>query len=239
MREGIQVAVEHCPKMFNRIVGMADRHGVEPAILARKLCVGRDAQVRTDPSSTGISVKSFSGPAALIERLQTRTRPAKPASAIRRGPLTVKQHRGAFVMEKGTGRAEELALGNTQVGRCGKILVQYHLLRHGVDSAPITADLGIDLVAYSPWTKLPFTLQVETTLRPKPAGLKGMALDWWLSGGSPAEFVALVELQHERIWALTREELATVAQAASGGRLHVFLYTDRDARPLTGARGNL
>jgi hypothetical protein len=64
-----------------------------------------------------------------------------------------------------------------------------------------------------------------------------MALDWWLSGGSPAEFVLLVELQHERIWALTREELVTVAQAASGGRLHVFLYTDRDARPLSPAPG--
>ena len=135
--------------------------------------------------------------------------------------------------------AEELALGNTQVGRCGKILVQYHLLRHGIESAPITADVGIGLVAYSPWTKRPFTLQVETTLRPNPAGLKGMALYWWVVAlrGEPAEFVLLVELQHERIWALTREELATVAQAASGGRLHVFLYTDRDARPLTGAEG--
>ena len=85
---------------------------------------------------------------------------------------------------------------------------------------------------------MPLTLQVETTLRPKPAGLKGMALDWWLSGASRAELVALIELQHERIWALTREELVTVAQAAvSGGRLHVFVYTDRDARPLAGAGG--
>ena len=133
--------------------------------------------------------------------------------------------------------AEELTLGSTQVRRCGEILVQYHLLRHGIESAPITTDLGIDLVAYSPRSKVPLTLQVETTLRPKPAGLKGMALDWWLSGASRAELVALIELQHERIWALTREELVTVAQAASGGRLHVFVYTDRDARPLTGAGG--
>ena len=133
--------------------------------------------------------------------------------------------------------AEELTLGSTQVQRCGEILVQYHLLRQGIESAPITTDLGIDLVAYSPRSKLPFTLRVGTTLRPKPAGLKGMALDWWLSGASPAQLVALVELQHERIWALTGEELVTVAQGASGGRLHVFVYTDRDARPVAGAEG--
>ncbi len=64
-----------------------------------------------------------------------------------------------------------------------------------------------------------------------------MALDWWLSEGGPAELVALVELQHERIWVLRREELVAVAQEASGGRLHVFLYTDSDARPLTPGAG--
>jgi hypothetical protein len=133
--------------------------------------------------------------------------------------------------------ADEPTLGSTQVGRCGEVLVQYQLLRHGIESAPITTNLGIDLVAYSPWMTHSFTVQVRTNLRPKPAGPKGMALDWWLAEGGPADLVALVELQHERIWALRREELVEVAQEASGGRLHIFLYTDSDARPLNPCAG--
>ena len=104
-------------------------------------------------------------------------------------------------------------------------------------TAPIQTDLGIDLVADLPRSKLPLTFQVQSTLRRSRAGLKGMALDCWLSGPSRAELVALVELQHERIRALTHQELAMVAQAASAGRLHVFVYTDRDACLLTGAEG--
>jgi hypothetical protein len=109
------------------------------------------------------------------------------------------------------------------------------VLRHGIESAPITTDLGIDLVTYSPRSKLPLTLQVETTL-PQASRFEGYGARL-VAGASPAELVALVELQHERIWALTREELVTVAQGASGGRLHVFVSTDRDARPLAGAEG--
>ena len=42
-------------------------------------------------------------------------------------------------------------LGNLttqQRGRCGELLVQYILLKHGIESAPLTTDTGIDLVAY-------------------------------------------------------------------------------------------
>ncbi len=34
-----------------------------------------------------------------------------------------------------------------QIGKCGELLVQYMLLKHGVESAPLTTDPGIDLVA--------------------------------------------------------------------------------------------
>jgi len=37
-----------------------------------------------------------------------------------------------------------------QIGKCGELLVQYQLLLREVESAPLTTDSGIDLVAYSP-----------------------------------------------------------------------------------------
>jgi hypothetical protein len=40
-----------------------------------------------------------------------------------------------------------------------------------------------------------------------------------------------VDVQLERVWLLTRAELKTVAQQASGGRLHFYMYTDPDYRP--------
>jgi hypothetical protein len=64
----------------------------------------------------------------------------------------------------------------------------------------MSTDDGIDLVAYSPISKLPSTIQVKANLKPKPGGGKGKeALDWWLSENSLAEFVALVDLSEARI----------------------------------------
>ncbi|SLM45109.1 hypothetical protein NSND_62542 [Nitrospira sp. ND1] len=43
-----------------------------------------------------------------------------------------------------------VALSTAQIGKCGELLVQYRLLLLGVESAPMSTDTGIDLVAYSP-----------------------------------------------------------------------------------------
>ena len=50
-----------------------------------------------------------------------------------------------------------------QVGRCGELLVQYRLLRLGVESAPMTTDSGIDLVAFDPKRQAVVTIQVKTS----------------------------------------------------------------------------
>ena len=74
-----------------------------------------------------------------------------------------------------------VALSTAQIGKCGELLVQYRLLLLGVESAPMSTDTGIDLVAYSPATLQPVTIQVKTNLKPKPGGGKGkLALDWWV-----------------------------------------------------------
>lgn len=132
---------------------------------------------------------------------------------------------------------DKLTLRTVQIGRCGELLVQYRLLMHGIESAPMTTDTGIDLVAYSPKSARAITIQVKTNLRPKPGGGRGkMALDWWISETSPAEVAALVDLETQRVWLLLQSELATIAQQKSGGRLHFYFYTDPQSRPRIGGR---
>ena len=127
---------------------------------------------------------------------------------------------------------QPLKLRTAQIGRCGELLVQYQLLRIGVESAAMTTDNGIDLVAYSPRDAIPKTIQVKTNLRPKPGGGKGpLALDWWLAQSNPADLVALVDLTGTRVWLLTHHEMTEFAQQQPAGRLHFYMYTDDAYRP--------
>jgi hypothetical protein len=59
------------------------------------------------------------------------------------------------------------------IGAAGELLVQYRLLKVGIDSARLTTDAGIDLVVYAPGSAEATTVQVKTNLAPKPAGGKG------------------------------------------------------------------
>ena len=121
-------------------------------------------------------------------------------------------------------------LTTQQIGRLGELLVQYELLRHGIDSAPMTTDTGIDLVAYSPDKKASFTIQVKANLEPKPGGGKGSAaIDWWVDEDCPAEWLFFVDISTRRLWVFTREELASAAQQRSNGQLHLYMYTDPDS----------
>jgi hypothetical protein len=125
-----------------------------------------------------------------------------------------------------------MSLAKSQIGRAGELLVQYRLLLLGVDSAPMSTDTGVDLVAYSPVSKQPSTIQVKTNLRPKPGGGKGKpALDWWIPAESPAALIALVDLLEERLWMFNTTEIATLAQQKSSDRYHLYMYTDPTAAP--------
>ncbi len=121
----------------------------------------------------------------------------------------------------------KVSLSTAQIGKCGELLVQYRLLLFGVESAPMSTDTGIDLVAYSSIKAQPVTIQVKTNLKPKPGGGKGkLALDWWVPEKTPAAFVALADLSTEKVWLFTPRELQNHAQQQSSGRLHIYMYTD-------------
>jgi hypothetical protein len=103
-------------------------------------------------------------------------------------------------------------------------------LRYGIDSAPLTTDAGIDLVAYSPNNARSFTIQVKANLAPKPGGGKGaFAVDWWVSEDCPAQLFAFADISTRRVWILTKRQLASAAQQKSSGRLHFYMRTDSDS----------
>jgi hypothetical protein len=91
----------------------------------------------------------------------------------------------------------------------------------------MTTDAGVDLVAYSEIQGRSFTIQVKTNLAPKPGGGKGaLAVDWWIGVDCPAELYALADLSTRRVWLFTKQELKDSAQQRSGGRLHLYMYTN-------------
>jgi hypothetical protein len=100
-----------------------------------------------------------------------------------------------------------------QIGARGVLLIQYRLLKLGIDSAPMATDAGIDLVVYAPLAKTAMTVQVKTCLKPKPAGGVGRpTLDWWLPQNGPAELVGLVNLADDRVWLFRHNDFADKAQ---------------------------
>ena len=120
-----------------------------------------------------------------------------------------------------------ISLRTAQIGKCGELLVQYRLLLLGIETAPMSTDTGIDLVAYAPHQQAALTIQVKSNLKAKPGGGRGKAnLDWWLRDDSPAQLVALVDLSSETVWLLTHAELAAHAQQKPKGRLHFYMHTD-------------
>jgi hypothetical protein len=124
-----------------------------------------------------------------------------------------------------------VALKTAQIGKAGEVLVQYRLLLMGIESAPMTTDNGVDLVAYAPGRKEALTIQVKTNLRAKPGGGKGKALlNWWIGEAVPAQLIALVDLSSESVWLLRREEFFDLAQQKSSGRAQLYLYEDLTAK---------
>lgn len=118
-------------------------------------------------------------------------------------------------------------LTTQQIGKLGELLVQYKLLQHGVESAHLTTDAGIDLVAYSSKVKDAKKIQVKTNLAPKPAGGKGsLALDWWFPEFSPADLIALADISENRVWLFSYAMASSLAQQTSTGRHHLYMYID-------------
>ncbi len=127
-------------------------------------------------------------------------------------------------------------MSTLRIGRCGELLVQYKLLKLGIESAPMTTDSGVDLVAFAPRSQRAVTVQVKANDVAKPGGGKGkLALDWWIADDCPSELAAFVDLSTDTAWLMTKAEVAELAQQHSSGRYHLYMYVDPAAKP-RGAR---
>lgn len=131
---------------------------------------------------------------------------------------------------------------NTQhIGAAGELLVQYQLLKMGIDSARLTTDAGIDLVVYAPGSSTATTVQVKSNLAPKPAGGKGQLLRGWdFPHSCTAQLLALVALDADRVWLLTMAEALGMAQQHSPqGIRKLYWYLEAPSGGAIGARHEL
>ena len=104
-------------------------------------------------------------------------------------------------------------LKTQHIGPAGELLVQYQLLKYGIDSARLTTDSGVDLVMYVPGTKAAATIQVKSVLEPKsqqPAGKPIFGLHF--PDSCQAQWLAGVDLSRDRVWLIRTERAREMAQ---------------------------
>jgi hypothetical protein len=118
------------------------------------------------------------------------------------------------------------------IGKAGELLVQYKLIKDGIDSSAMTTDAGIDLVAYSSRNTRAYTIQVKTKEKPTPGGGKGkLALSWDLRESSPADLVAVADLSSNPVWLFNHSELTELAQQHSAkGIYKLYMYVDETVK---------
>jgi hypothetical protein len=124
------------------------------------------------------------------------------------------------------------------IGAAGELLVQYRLLKIGIDSARLTTDAGIDLVVYAPGSAEATTVQVKTNLAPRPAGGTGqLSRGWDFSHACPAQLLALVALDSDRVWLFSMAEVRDLAQQHSPkGTRKLYWFLEPPTGGAAGAR---
>jgi hypothetical protein len=102
------------------------------------------------------------------------------------------------------------------IGAAGELLVQYQLLKMGIDSARMTTDAGVDLVVYAPGDRSASTVQVKTNMSAKPSGGRGpLSRGWFFPDQCPAQLLAFVALDTDTAWLFTLREAQELAQQHS------------------------
>ena len=120
-------------------------------------------------------------------------------------------------------------LTTVQKGRCGELLAQFMLLKHGIESAHLTTDTGIDLVAYprtitdgSDWpADKPVTIQVKTSSH-RGKGKEEKWVSWTLPDDCPADYVCVVDFERNKLWFFTWADFKAKATHAGKGQLNLW-----------------
>jgi len=121
-----------------------------------------------------------------------------------------------------------VTLTTQQIGKCGELLVQYMLLKDGVDSAHLTTDPGIDLVAFpnvkasTEERRKPVTIQVKTSTT-HIGNVGDRYLRWQIPEDCPADYIAAVSFDREKFWLIRTEEFKRKAYRRASGELDLRL----------------
>lgn len=119
-------------------------------------------------------------------------------------------------------------LTTQHIGAAGELLVQYRLVKLGIDSARLTTDSGVDLVAYSPGANTAHTIQVKTQRAASPSGGKGaLSVGFFFPHELRAEMLALTLLETDDVWIFTRDEARQLAQQNNArGMRQLYWYSE-------------
>ena len=109
--------------------------------------------------------------------------------------------------------------------------LDFPLLKHGVESAPLTTDPGIDLVAFPSVRAFPdkrgepVTIQVKTsTHRSETSDPMCKWLLWEIQNDCPAYYIAAVDFEREKFWLISTKEFIKEATRAAEGRSRLWWY---------------
>ena len=117
---------------------------------------------------------------------------------------------------------EPAKLGRQAIGAAGELLVQYKLIKPGIDSARLTTDSGIDLVMYVPGTTEAHTVQVKAVINPYlDAGIGPLVVGWAFPRTCKAQWLAGVDISRDRVWLFPIED---ALRHARGNTPDVTLY---------------
>lgn len=114
------------------------------------------------------------------------------------------------------------------IGAAGEALVTYKLLKHGIDSARMTTDSGVDLVMYVPGINRAATIQVKALWEPVPAGGKGaLSYGWVFRSAYEADWLALADIKGDRAWLIEMDRACDLAQQKPlSGNWRIYWYPD-------------
>jgi hypothetical protein len=127
-------------------------------------------------------------------------------------------------------RTEDKLKGQA-IGAAGELLVQYQLLKRGIDSARLTTDSGIDLVMYVPGTTTAATIQVKTKGEPDQGGGKGkLVLGFKFPDECPAQWLACVDLSRDAAWLFPIDQARELVPQNKEGDYKLYWYTDETVR---------
>ncbi len=130
-------------------------------------------------------------------------------------------------------------LGTQAIGAAGELLVQYRLIKRGIDSARLTTDSGIDLVMYVPGHREALTVQVKPVREPThrySAGLGPLIVWWMFPVTCEAQWLAGVDISRDLVWLLPIEDAMRFARGCdSKGQTSLYWYLED--RPRGGKTG--